>query len=509
MKKADEPIPMPKPELEAATKPRFVEAKPETPTTSSTPLKLTAEPTSMPKPEPDTAHKPRFVQAKPTGTDADTKPLHERGQSQPSNPAGPAKFAPSAISMHNDSTQAQSDTRPPRSSDQAAQSEPEALAKPQFMEAKPAGTHTDSELLHERTPAQPSSPAGPAKFAPSAISMHEDSTKAQSDTRPPRPSDKFDSHTDPATSFAPAGITGVSGTGSTKYDEPASAAGITSLKDETSSTPSSSIDIASGTATRGDNPAISRITDTGEERTSSPSLAKPNTIDPNTIDSNTIDPNTIDTTATPPSSIGIASGTSTRDENPTTDKKDETTSTRSLTSPSTTDTPSSTADRPATQQKTSTTSATRKPTDGDADHPIKLTGPGPRPLEDLAREHGGDAGALSPETARGQGVKGGLLGDEEGIGGGGGHAAAPAAAAGGVETDRRDSAKSLGGEKGGSGEEYIKSSGLAADGGDFDASRAGAGREADREFPPVFFFPFCFFFKAPLFSSSSSVGLEC
>ncbi len=85
----------------------------------------------------------------------------------------------------------------------------------------------------------------------------------------------------------------------------------------------------------------------------------------------------------------------------------------------------------------------------------KLTGPGPRPLEELAREHGGDAGDLNapehPTT------------DLGGAGAG---------------KNRRDSGKSLGRE--GTGEEYVKSSGLAADGGDFDAAKPGAGREADR-----------------------------
>ena len=465
---------MPKPELEAATQSRFGEAKPETSTTTSTPLKLTAEPTTMAKPEPDALTKPRFVEAKSTDTDVAAEPLQEREQSQPSNPAGPAKFAPSAIFMHGDSTKAQSDTRPPRSSDLAAQSEPQSLTKPRSVEAKPTDTNTDTGLLHEREAAQPSNPAGPAKFAPSAISMHDDSTKAQSDTRPPRPSDNSESHTDAATSFTSSGIAGVSGIGATKHDEPTSAAGITSPKHETSTT-------------------------------------NTNIIDPNTIDSNTIDRNTVDTTATPPSSIGLASGISTSDKNssvsriahtqnePTTTThtatpaQHEATSTQSLTSPSTNDTPSSTTDRPTTQQKTSTTSAASKPTDGNADESIKLTGPGPRPLEDLAREHGGDAGALSSETAKEQGVKGGLLGDEESAGAGAGVSHATATA-GDVETDRRDSAKSLGDEekaggaqKGGSGEEYIKSSGLAADGGDFDAARAGAGREADREFLPLVF----------------------
>ncbi|KAJ4304069.1 hypothetical protein N0V88_001679 [Collariella sp. IMI 366227] len=94
---------------------------------------------------------------------------------------------------------------------------------------------------------------------------------------------------------------------------------------------------------------------------------------------------------------------------------------------------------------------------------VTLTGPGPRPLEEIAREHGGDAGAVATTT----GV------ETEGAGG-----------------QRRDSGKSLGEEEGGNklgggdasgtGEEYIKSTGLNADGGDFDASRAGAGKEADR-----------------------------
>jgi hypothetical protein len=38
-------------------------------------------------------------------------------------------------------------------------------------------------------------------------------------------------------------------------------------------------------------------------------------------------------------------------------------------------------------------------------------------------------------------------------------------------------------EKKGTGTEYVKSTGLAADGGDFDASKPGAGREADRKYP--------------------------
>jgi hypothetical protein len=43
----------------------------------------------------------------------------------------------------------------------------------------------------------------------------------------------------------------------------------------------------------------------------------------------------------------------------------------------------------------------------------------------------------------------------------------------------------------GTGEKYIKSSGLKADGGDFDAANPGAGREADR----MFFSPSCGFLE--------------
>ena len=38
-------------------------------------------------------------------------------------------------------------------------------------------------------------------------------------------------------------------------------------------------------------------------------------------------------------------------------------------------------------------------------------------------------------------------------------------------------------EEKGTGEQWVKTSGLAADGGDFDATKPGAGREADRKLP--------------------------
>lgn len=95
------------------------------------------------------------------------------------------------------------------------------------------------------------------------------------------------------------------------------------------------------------------------------------------------------------------------------------------------------------------------------DNPDKVDGPGPRPLIEVAKEHGGDAGNTS--TATGPEKRGGAEqrttdNDEEGDG----------------------PQKTSSGE--GTGEQYVKSSGLKADGGDFDATNPGAGREADRMF---------------------------
>lgn len=61
----------------------------------------------------------------------------------------------------------------------------------------------------------------------------------------------------------------------------------------------------------------------------------------------------------------------------------------------------------------------------------------------------------------------------------------------------------------GTGEQYVKSTGLAADGGDFDATKPGAGREADRKF--LFPLSLCFrsrFSFFTLFSSPRSVAFR-
>ncbi|OHF00594.1 hypothetical protein CORC01_04133 [Colletotrichum orchidophilum] len=89
----------------------------------------------------------------------------------------------------------------------------------------------------------------------------------------------------------------------------------------------------------------------------------------------------------------------------------------------------------------------------------KLDGPGPRPLEAVARERGGDAGNVEGSA------KGGLIGED-----------GPKPDA---EEKKEDDPNASQGEEG-TGEKLVKATGLAADGGDFDATKPGAGREADR-----------------------------
>ncbi|EFY87511.1 hypothetical protein J3458_009023 [Metarhizium acridum] len=78
---------------------------------------------------------------------------------------------------------------------------------------------------------------------------------------------------------------------------------------------------------------------------------------------------------------------------------------------------------------------------------------GPRPLAAVAKENGGDAGNIQTgfESASAKGD----------------------AATAGHADDKSPESK-------GTGEQYVKTTGLAADGGNFDATNPGAGREADR-----------------------------
>lgn len=86
-----------------------------------------------------------------------------------------------------------------------------------------------------------------------------------------------------------------------------------------------------------------------------------------------------------------------------------------------------------------------------------MDGPGPRPVDEVARERGGDAGAVA--------------------GAGAGSSGPDAASKTGGDIGAAEDS----GESKGTGEEYVKSSGLQADGGDFDATKPGAGKEADRK----------------------------
>ncbi|PNY24237.1 Uncharacterized protein TCAP_05825 [Tolypocladium capitatum] len=97
--------------------------------------------------------------------------------------------------------------------------------------------------------------------------------------------------------------------------------------------------------------------------------------------------------------------------------------------------------------------------DDEGDPDSKVMGAGPKPIATVANEHGGDAGNRN-ETSKGVADK--------------------SAAAANRAGDSHDSSDNKGRE--GMGEQYVRTTGFAADGGNFDATWPGAGREADREF---------------------------
>lgn len=92
---------------------------------------------------------------------------------------------------------------------------------------------------------------------------------------------------------------------------------------------------------------------------------------------------------------------------------------------------------------------------------VDVSGPGPSSLEEIARKNGGTSGAAQKpsSTANVQGVKTDLK---------------P------LSSDKQEKIDEEDTKDKGSGEQYIKSSGMKAEGGDFDATKPGAGREADR-----------------------------
>lgn len=117
--------------------------------------------------------------------------------------------------------------------------------------------------------------------------------------------------------------------------------------------------------------------------------------------------------------------------------------------------PSDPATDPAPKGQDVNNNASGPTTGGD-----KLDGPGPRPLEAVAKERGGDAGNVKGSS------KGGLIGGEE--------------SKTDTEDKKEEDPNASHGEEG-TGEKLVKATGLAADGGDFDATKPGAGREADRK----------------------------
>jgi len=118
-----------------------------------------------------------------------------------------------------------------------------------------------------------------------------------------------------------------------------------------------------------------------------------------------------------------------------------------------------------TSDTTSGQNDTRKPSDPntnpeEAKQEISsgdnLKQPGPQPLERVAKEHGGDAGNNNPQGDSKEDSNSSEESDEE---------------EGGLQKHSHGS---------GTGEQWVKSSGMKADGGDFDAAAPGAGKEADR-----------------------------
>lgn len=110
----------------------------------------------------------------------------------------------------------------------------------------------------------------------------------------------------------------------------------------------------------------------------------------------------------------------------------------------------------------SSSSNFKLPPADDQDAPVDVSGPGPRDVADVARENGGNAAVASPSHSSG------------------GKSASSGAKDATSDNAHAAAAADDGGKDKGTGELYVKSSGLKADGGDFDATKPGAGREADR-----------------------------
>ncbi|CAI6085250.1 unnamed protein product [Clonostachys chloroleuca] len=111
------------------------------------------------------------------------------------------------------------------------------------------------------------------------------------------------------------------------------------------------------------------------------------------------------------------------------------------------------ADEKTTEGKEVAEKTPESEKDLDESDPPSPKGPGPRPLPVLAKEHNGDAGRIDDDKNSKENA------DE----------------AAKVTPDETSDAGSKAPVQ-----EYVKSTGFAAEGGDFDATKPGAGREADR-----------------------------
>lgn len=103
----------------------------------------------------------------------------------------------------------------------------------------------------------------------------------------------------------------------------------------------------------------------------------------------------------------------------------------------------------------------------------ELTGKGPRPIEIVAKENGGNAAAAATSATEESSIPASAAPEEKKP-----ETADVQQQNTTTTTTTNDSTSSK--KEATTDEEYVKSSGLAADGGDFDAAKPGAGLEADR-----------------------------
>ncbi|PTB61842.1 hypothetical protein BBK36DRAFT_1145311 [Trichoderma citrinoviride] len=157
-------------------------------------------------------------------------------------------------------------------------------------------------------------------------------------------------------------------------------------------------------------------------------------------------------------------------ETPDTQERPNDMTTTTATKPQNTTLPQDTSKPRDTATDTSLDKPAGKSTAEPADAPVnpeegkpldQLSGKGPRPVEEVAREHGGNAAAAASDDS----VSSPQDKDSK---------PQPSVEA------KQEHQNAHEGDKAAEETEYVKTTGLAADGGNFDASKPGAGLEADR-----------------------------